>query len=265
MIYLNGDSHTAGADIIPGIAFAQDDPLYLTYAHKPHPLALQKTFGFYLAQTMNNAFYCDALSGSSNDRILRTTREFIENTQDKDTIGFVVIGWTSWEREEWKYKNDYLQVTASGTDSVPESMVEDYRTWVIKQTPENHIQKTKQWHDRIWDFHNELVDQNIKHVFFNTVSSFDTVKEQQDWHNCYFGPYDKNYTMHAWLVNQGYSTVTPQCMHFGVNAHKYFSQCIHLYCMEQLNSMDVVKTDHTKVHKKINFPNEIQVDTKFNL
>ena len=268
MIYVNGDSHSAGADIIEGIAFAKDDPLYLTYKHKPHPLALAKTYGFYLAQTMNHAFYCEALSGSSNNRILRTTRQFIENDQDKD-IMFVVIGWSTWEREEWKLGEDYLQVTASGTDSVPESMAEEYKEWVLNQTQEELDRKTALWHDKIYDFHMELKDQKINHVFFNTYSHFDEIcvpkQNQKDWHNCYFGPYDENYTMNKWLINQGYSTVNPQCMHFGVNAHKYFSQCIHLYCMEQLNTINAVKTDHTKVHKKINFPNKIQVDTKFNL
>ena len=31
MIYVNGDSHSAGAEILQDISFAKDDPYYLTY------------------------------------------------------------------------------------------------------------------------------------------------------------------------------------------------------------------------------------------
>ena len=265
MIYVNGDSHSAGAEILQDIAFAKDDPYYLTYGRKAHPIALKETYGFHLAMALDHAFFCDAESGSSNARILRTSRDFISQCKNTDEL-IVVIGWSTWEREEWKHKNDYLQVTASGTDSVPESMVEDYKAWIIKQTPENYIQKTKQWHDKIWDFHNELVDQKIKHVFFNTFSCFDTVQEQQDWNRCYFSPYDKNLTMYKWLVNRGYLTVNPQSLHFGVNAHRYFSKLMLYYCNQQLFFTPMI--DDNKIHKKaklFSFPIKIPVDNKFNL
>ena len=135
MIYVNGDSHSAGAEIINGYCFANDDPRYLTYGRQPHPEALIKTYGYQIAQTFNQGFFCDAESGSSNARILRTTKKFLEKTKDLSTIGFVIIGWTSWEREEWKDKEDFVQISASGTDSVPEYMAEDYKQWVIQQTP----------------------------------------------------------------------------------------------------------------------------------
>ena len=125
MIYVNGDSHSAGAEIVNSYCFAQDDPRYLAWGKRPHPEAIPETYGYKLARAMNQAFHTDAESASSNKRILRTTKKFIEETQDKKHL-FVVIGWATWEREEWQDGEDYVQVTASGTDSVPEYMVEDY-------------------------------------------------------------------------------------------------------------------------------------------
>ncbi|HAI38187.1 MAG TPA: hypothetical protein DCM40_08720, partial [Maribacter sp.] len=60
MIYVNGDSHSAGAEIINGYCFANDDPRYLTYGRQPHPEALIKTYGYQIAQTFDQGFFCDA-------------------------------------------------------------------------------------------------------------------------------------------------------------------------------------------------------------
>ena len=266
MIYVNGDSHSAGAEILQDISFAKDDPYYLTYGRKAHPIALKETYGCHAAIALDITFFCDAESASSNARILRTTKDFLLQCENTDKL-IVVIGWSTWEREEWKHKNDYLQITAGGTDSVPESMADDYKKWVQNQTQENYIQKTKQWHDKIWDFHNELLDQKIKHVFFNTFSCFDTVQEQQDWGIYYLSPYNRDFTMYQWLINQGYSTVATQSYHFGVNAHRHFAKLIVLYCQNQLFFSKAHRIDDANAHKRPTFfqPIKIPVDNKFNL
>ena len=211
MIYINGDSHSAGADIIPGIAFAQDDPRYLAYGRRAHPEALLHTYGYRIAKTLNQGFFCEAESGSSNDRIIRTTKNYISRTKDKKSIGFVIIGWTSWEREEWKHGEDYIQITASGTDSVPESMEEEYKEWVVKQTPEEYKRKEQLWYNRIWDFHCELKEQNIRHLFFNSMDCFTT--DEKDW--------DANFIpipFSEWLEKMGFSTIK-DTRHYDKNAH----------------------------------------------
>ena len=217
MIYVNGDSHSAGADIIPGVCFAQDDPRYLAYGRRAHPEAIIQTYGYHVAQTFNQGLFCEAESGSSNDRILRTAKHYIENTKDKKSIGFVIIGWTSWEREEWKHGEDYLQVTASGTDSVPESMEEEYKEWVVKQTPEELKRKEQLWYDRIWDFHCELNDQNIRHVFFNSMNRFN---DNRDW-DINFIPISYS----QWLTEQGFNTVENNS-HYGADAHRAWGKYI---------------------------------------
>ena len=210
MIYVNGDSHSAGADIIPGVCFAQDDPRYLAYGRRAHPEAVLQTYGYCIAQAMNQGFFCEAESASSNDRILRTTKHYIENTKDKKSIGFIIIGWTSWEREEWRHGKDYIQITASGTDSVPESMEEEYKEWVVKQTPQELKRKEQLWYDRIWSFHCELKEQNIRHIFFNTAQNFN---DNRDW-DINFIPISYS----QWLTEQGFTTVE-NSNHYDAKAH----------------------------------------------
>ena len=221
MIYVNGDSHSAGADIIPGVCFAQDDPRYLAYGRRAHPEAVLQTYGHRIAQSMNQGFFCEAESGSSNDRILRTTKQYIENTKDKKSIGFIIVGWTSWEREEWKHGEDYLQVTASGTDSVPESMEEEYKEWVIRQTPEEHKRKEQLWNQKIAQFSKELDDQNIKHLFFHT----------------------NEYTQY--LREQGYQTVNGG-YHFGIDAHTAW----YKYLLPKVQAQYQIKTGLTQPSKR---------------
>ena len=211
MIYVNGDSHSAGADIIPGICFAQDDHRYLVYGCRAHPEAVVQTYGYYIAQMFNQGFFCEAESGSSNARILRTTKQYIDSTKNKNNIGWIIIGWTSWEREEWKHGEDYIQITASGTDSVPESMEEEYKEWVLKQTPEEHKRKEQLRYDRIWNFHCELKEQNIRHIFFNTTQNFN---DNRDW-NINFIPIP----FCKWAAEQGFSTVE-NSNHYGTDAHR---------------------------------------------
>lgn len=180
MIYINGDSHSAGADIIPGICFAQDDPRYLAYGRRPHPEAIVETYGYKIAQTYNQGFFCDAESGSSNYRILRTTRNFVEQTKDKSKIN-IIIGWTSWEREEWQdpdHRETYYQVTASGTDSVAPFMREEYKRWVIRQTPEELKRKKAKWQETINEFSQELTEQSVNHFFFHVDEYIKFLTEQ---------------------------------------------------------------------------------------
>ena len=179
MIYVNGDSHSAGAEIVKDYCFAQDDPRFLSLGRQPHPEAVPETFGYKLAQALNIPLELQAESASSNHRILRTTQDFIETVQNKSNL-FVLIGWTTWEREEWQdpdYREVWYQVTASGTDSVASYMREEYKEWVLRQTPEERKRKELQWTDKIAKFSAELDLQGIKHLFFHVDEYTQYLKE----------------------------------------------------------------------------------------
>ena len=220
MIYVNGDSHSAGAELVNNYCFAADDRRFVAWGSRAHPEAIPYTFGYKIAQALNQPFFMDAESASSNARILRTTLQFLDETKDKSKL-FVIIGWASWEREEWEYQDGYIQITASGIDSVPESMEEEYKEWVIKQTPAEFARKKQLWRDRIEQFSKDLDDQNIKHLFFH-------ISEYREY-----------------LAKQGYQTVNGG-WHFGIDAHTAWFK--HL--LPQIQAKYSTKTDLTQPSKR---------------
>ena len=244
MIYVNGDSHSAGAEIVKTYCFAQDDPRYLAWGKRPHPEAILETYGYKLASAMNQPFHTDAESASSNHRILRTTKHFIENTKNTRDL-FVVIGWATWEREEWQDGKDFIQVTASGTDSVPEHMAEDYKQWVFQQTEQELDRKTQYWHDTIWDLHCSLDALCIKHLFFNTYLQLES-NVTKDWGDSYINPYDQNSTFYYWLKQNGHQTVNANSYHYGAQAHTAWFQYILPYVKQQYT----IKTGLTNTSKR---------------
>ena len=220
MIYVNGDSHSAGAELVNEYCFAADDKRYVAWGSRAHPDAVPYTYGYKIAQALNQPFFLEAESASSNARILRTTRKFIDETQYKSKL-FVIIGWSSWDREEWEYQDGYIQITASGTDSVPESMEEEYKEWVVKQTPEEFERKRQLWIQKIDQFSKELDDQNIKHLFFH-------IREYKEY-----------------LIEQGYQTVNDG-QHFGIDAHTAW----YKYLLPKVQEQYQIKTGLTQPTKR---------------
>ena len=220
MIYINGDSHSAGAELIEDYCFAEDDRRYIAHGRRAHPEAVPLTFGYKIAQALNQPFFLEAESASSNSRILRTAEKTISETNDKRNL-FVIIGWTTWEREEWKYLDGYIQVTASGTDSVPEHMQEQYKQWVIEQTPQEHERKKQQWSERIKQFSSLLDSLSVRHLFFHT----------------------SEYTQY--LIDNDYKTVN-NGHHFGSDAHTAW----YKYLLPKVQAQYNIKLDLTQPNKR---------------
>ena len=214
ILYVNGDSHSAGAEAVNSFAFANDDSQYNNLGRRPHPDNLKVSYGRRLADNLDALLYCDAESASSNDRIIRTTREYINNT----TPDLIVIGWSTWEREEIIFNDQSYQfsVGCKGIDW-PVKLKKIYHDWLYSV---NYKQKEQEAHEKIWVFHNELRD--IPHLFFNTYLAFDFT-EHFNWGHNYLGPYDKNQTYCHWLSNQGYHTVNPRSYHYGATAHQIWA------------------------------------------
>ena len=234
ILYVNGDSHSAGAEAVNPHAFAEDDPLYWALGRKPHPDNERVSYGCELANMMGAILVNESESASSNDRIFRTTYDNLIGVQGLpvDKPDYLVIGWSTWEREEWSHNDEYYQVTASGTDDVPQQLHDRYKRWVIDQSDSDVINtKLIATHDRIWKLHNTLTKQNIPHLFFNTYSHFEHIEhlghlgaEKKDWGDCYLHPYDANYTYYNWLRSKGLNTVNPDSYHFGADAHHAWAE-----------------------------------------
>ena len=226
MLYVNGDSHTAGAEAVNTHAFAEDDPALFYLGRAPHPDNLAVTWGKTLSQALRAGFRCDAESGSSNTRIIRTTREWLAGGGAGHPDQLIIIQWSTWEREEWLYNNFHYQVGASGTDHVPPDLQEKYKQYVVTN---NWMQKTNQAHEDIWAFHNELDSQNIRHVFVNGNNCFDKITDQKNWGVNYIGPYNADLTYDSIIRNAGIETVAPDSWHFGRDGHSVFARFLLNY------------------------------------
>lgn len=179
ILYVNGDSNSNGTE--------------LKNQSQSWPLLLSQALNFKLIN--------DSIPGGNNPRILRTTRDMLDQCDTQDI--FVVIGWTSWEREEWLHNDRYYTVTASGRNSVPIELQADYIKWVAKQSELEQTRKSKLLHDQIYDLHLLLTKQKIPHLFFNALMPF-VEYESVDWHNNYLGPYNNDLSYYWYLKNHGW-------------------------------------------------------------
>jgi hypothetical protein len=226
ILYVNGDSHTAGAEAVNTHAFAEDDPALFYLGRAPHPENLAVSWGKVLSVVLRAGFRCDAESASSNTRILRTTREWLAGSGNAHPDQLIIIQWSTWEREEWLHNGTYYQVGASGIDHVPQDLQEKYRNYVLGT---DWKIKTEQAHEEIWQFHNELTEQNIKHIFFNGNNNFSSIKDQKNWGVNYIGPYDPGQTYDTVIRSKGIETVMPNSWHFGRDGHSSFARFILNY------------------------------------
>jgi hypothetical protein len=231
ILYTNGDSHAAGAEAVNSYAFAEDDPRYWNLERRPHPDNLRVSWGPQLAELLKMAFHTEAESASSNHRILRTTREWLDRSNADPSQVFLIIQWSTWEREEWLIDGTYYQVNASGIDEVPEGYQEQYKNWIANLDWDD---KTREWHKVIRDFSEELTAQGYKHIFFNGNNSFVDipVAERYNYGTEYMGPYLTEETYDGWLRNQGYDTVITSNYHFGPAAHSAWTKHLLRYIVE---------------------------------
>ena len=229
ILYVNGDSHSAAAEAVNSYCFAEDDSLYYSLGRIPHPDNERVSYGCNIANDLFAVLHCDAESASSNTRIIRTTKQYLRDEGKPDAI---IIGWATWEREEWFHDNIWWQVTASGTDHLPKELATKYKEWVIETSNRYAINEMDN-HKLIWDFHQYLGDQEIPHLFFNTYNCFSHIKfnnlEQFDWGGSFVEPYLDDYTYYYWLKNNGCKTVNPQSYHFGPDAHRKWAEFLMPY------------------------------------
>jgi hypothetical protein len=231
ILYVNGDSHTAAAEAVNPHAFAEDDSQFFYMGRAPHPGNLAVSWGRLLADTVKATFKCDAEAAASNHRILRTSREWLTGLNRDHSEILMIIQWSTWERQEWLIDGVYYQITASGEDTVPESHRDRYRKYILDV--DWHACR-QQAHEDIWQFHQELQHQGIRHVFFNGNNHFGDIESdlQQDWAESYVAPYDGQMTYDQWLKSHGHHTVAPNSWHFGRGAHAAWSRFMLQYIVQ---------------------------------
>lgn len=230
ILYVNGDSHAAAAEAVVPHAWAEDDEFLWGMGRQPHPANARVSFGCELANHLFAVLDLDAQAGGSNARIIRTTRDWIQRNQNNLSDTFVLIQWSTWEREEWLHNDIWWQVNASGADHVPPELEQRYKQFVADV---DWIKCTQRAHEDIWKFHCELKQQGIRHLFFNANNHFATTgpnaQDQKDWGVSYLGPYDAKMTYDSVLKNNGFKYKNPGGYHFGADAHCFWAEYLLQY------------------------------------
>lgn len=181
ILYVNGSDHTAAAEAVNAFAFANDDHHYQHLKYAPHPNNLKVSYGVVLADLLKTTFHTDAESASGNARIIRTTKEWIEEkagiVPPEDM--FMVIQWNGHSL------------------SISDSLA------------------------TIEGFHLYLKKLGIKHLFFNGKDNFLVIPEDEryDFGANYINPYLPEESFDGWMQSNGYSTVITSNDHYGQDAH----------------------------------------------
>lgn len=234
ILYANGCSHTAAAEAVVPNAFAVDDGKN-GIDRRPHPANLAASWCTKLAEQLGARLVCHAESGSSNDRILRTTRQWLDSCDNLADV-FVVIQWTTWEREEWLHNGTYYQVNASGTDWTPSDLRLRYKQYVANH---DYWAKTQEWYKKIWDLHIELEHKKVTHLFYNGWSTFIDIPDKKNFGKHYIGPYDRDLSYNSVLTSNGFEWVTPKSYHFDAKGHCFWAQ----YLLQYIKQNNLVTTD----------------------
>jgi len=97
ILYVNGCSHTAGAEI-EGEEIGWNTPYNSRWC-----------YGGQIAYKYKLEYVNDAKPGSSNDRIFRTTIDWISRYQGDTKDLFCIIGWATNRRLEFFYRDTWIQ------------------------------------------------------------------------------------------------------------------------------------------------------------
>ena len=234
MLYVNGCSHSAAAEAANCYAWSCDDGNLWGSGTEPHPANLAVSYGKHVADGLSAELICQASSGGSNDRIIRTTWDWINANQHQLADTFIILQWTTWEREEWWHGDRFWQVNASGVDTVPLELSERYKNYVT--TVDWNI-KTQQAHDQIWAMHCQLKQLGIRHLFFSGHSTFSDIYHRRDWGANYIEPYSRAHSYNAVLINNNFEYANPKSFHFGADAHCFWGK----YLLQYIDNNELLK------------------------
>jgi hypothetical protein len=208
ILYVNGDSNSFGLGVEP-----------------------TETFAHHVANKFKLDLINQSRCGASNQRIIRTTQEYLKtNTPD-----LVLIGWTTWEREEWLHNGKYYNVNSSGHDELPAELENQYKVWVTKQTSDSLDTKSQYWHNEIYNLHFDLQKKNIPHLFFNCMYNFFKIINVVDWKYSYVWPYNNDYSYYWYLKNSGY--ISDNTYHYKEDGHCAWAKLL----IEYIENHDIIR------------------------
>lgn len=190
-LYVNGDSHTAGT--------------YINYVAN-----LEECATALLAKKYKLNYINRARGGGSNARIIRITKDNLQNLNPKQTI--VLIGWSTFERTEWFEKGVWHQICGQPWYNVSDSLKTQWKEY-IEQSLENYHILAEEWQTKIYDFHLWLKDRGFAHRFYHG-------------HNCFILEDNKKiiWPDNLWINNSAYKSevsFTQHSISLGFNPDNY--------------------------------------------
>lgn len=241
IVYANGCSHTAAAEAVVPDCFAVDNGRH-GIDRRPHPVNLAASWCTHVATALQADLVCEAESGGSNARTLRTTRDWIAQNHNQLQDTLLIIQWTTWERQEWLHQGRWYQVNASGRDWIPQSLKKRYSEYIA--SIDWHT-ATQQAHQDIWQFKLELDAKNIQYLFFSGHSTFSDISDQKNWGHTYMHPYLREGSYHNWLINNGGTYANPKSYHFDAKSHRLWANYVlqYLYRNQIVDPNREISTD----------------------
>ncbi len=120
-------------------------------------------------------------------------------------------------------------------DNTVDKIIEDTTIWVNSQHQNSIViiewaDIVKSDEDKIWQFHKKLVNQNIKHIFFNSNNTF---TDSYDWNYAYISPTGVDGTYERRLQIANIETVSPTSKHFGRDGHVFWNRFLLNYIISQ--------------------------------
>jgi hypothetical protein len=221
ILYVNGDSHSVGHGTAhsAGMCF-NDEPVH-AIGEAPHPANLPHSYGALLSQQLNVNLVCQALSGGSLDRAIRTTKTFLYQNQGPV---FVLLGVPSWERTEKYHQHCWWPINFTGHEHLPPGLHNWYKSWILEweRGSMRYYHDQPRIHQQLIEFDAWLNQHQVPHLFFNTAQSFviDGRFQEHDWQGAFVTPYGDHTTpTHYlnWCRSQGY--VDDEHGHYGKVAH----------------------------------------------
>lgn len=230
-IFFNGDSNTHGSELY----YAKQDA---------YPYKLAELFN---AEVADNP----ALGGASNDRIIRTTEEYLRKCEaENDYPDLIVIGWSEPNRTDWFVDGRYETMYSENVPPTQSHNINDARAkhfskdW--RHASAEYVM-TQYHHEKIFNLHQHLEYLKIPHVFFNAVNSFNTLIKwheqvsnesyrlfeffKHDWNDTFWNPYEEVGSFLEWGKQNGYEKT--QYHHLKEPAHEHFAKVLYDYIQEK--------------------------------
>lgn len=232
ILYVNGDSHSVGHGIHHENGMMFEDASLNDTSEAPHPANFPYSYGAVLANKLGADLVCQARSGGSIARSIRTTKQFVNQTQGNV---FVLIGLPSIEREEWYHEGVYYQINAGGHEVLPAALQQRYKQWVAAWDNQgyDYYRRQKSIYQDVVELHHWLKNKNVKHLLFHTAQVFND--PGMDFGSNFVEPYgdpDSDFQFCQWLLNRNYRS--DSWGHFDAHAHAAWAEFLLPYIRKAL-------------------------------